>query len=357
MSYETFPTQQKHYLDRHMWLDGSVDIARYDKLKFPQFHKLTKEQLSFLWTPEEISLSTDVKNFKTMDPHLEHIFTANLKRQILLDSVQGRAPVEVLLPLVSQPEMERWIITWSCDEEIHSDSYTHMIRSMYTNPSVVFDELRDIPEIEECASDISKHYDNLANFDGEYGSYEHKTLLWMCINAINALEGVRFYVSFACTYAFGRIGLLPGSSDIIRLINQDEELHRKGTTEMLKAMLKDDPDYVQIKKEQDDNVREMFMEVVKQECDWADYLFKHGAMLGLTSPMLKEYINWLAHRRMKSVGVEPGYTVNKADPLPWVSAQLNEGDTQKSPQEEELTAYQKGSVKQDFDTSDLGFTL
>lgn len=356
-TYHSFGRNEKDYMERHLWLDGDIDVARYDKVKYPQFRKLAKEQFSFLWGPEEISLAVDIRNFKKMEPHLQHIFTSNLKRQILLDSVQGRAPVEVLLPCASQPELENWIVWWNADENIHSESYTHMIRSLYNNPSEVFDTLRDIPEIEDCASAVTKFYDDLANYDGEYGSYEHKKLLWKCIHAINAIEAIRFYVSFACTYAFGKINQLPGCADIIRLINQDEELHRKGTTEMLKVMLKDDPDYVKIKEETDDEVAAMFVATAEQECSWADYLFKDGAMLGLTAPLLKDYIEWLSHRRMKAVGLKSPYSPPKDSPLPWVDDQLNEGDTQKSPQEEELTSYTKGQVKQDFSIDDLGFSI
>lgn len=355
--YESFGKQEKYHTDRNMWFDGGVDVARYDTMKYPVFFNLTKEQRSFIWSPEEISLKTDMRNFKKMEPHLQHIFTSNIKRQILLDSVQGRAPVEVLMPLCSLPELESWIITWTHSEAIHSESYTYIIRALYNNPSEVFDSLRDIEEIEDCAEDVTRFYDDLANYGGEFGSYEHKTLLWKCINAINALEAVRFYVSFACTYAFGKNGILPGCADEIRLINLDEDLHRKGTTEMLKLMLRDDPDYVTIREECEEDVTKMFVDVIEQECAWADYLFKEGAMLGLTAPLLKEYVRWVGTRRMRSVGLKSPYTIGKSNPLPWVDEQINESAQQKSPQEEELTAYEKGKISQDFDPSNLGFDL
>lgn len=356
-TYQSFGKQSKKHTEKNMWFDGGVDIARYDTMKYPQFFNLTKEQRAFIWSPEEISLKTDMRNFKNMDDHLKHIFTSNIKRQILLDSVQGRAPVEVLLPLCSLPELETWIVTWAHSETIHSESYTYIIRALYNDPSEVFDTIRDIPEIEDCAEDVTKFYDDLANYTGTFGDYEHKKLLWKCINAINALEAVRFYVSFACTYAFGKIGLLPGCSDEIRLINLDEDLHRKGTTEMLKLMLREDNDYVKIKEECSEEVTNMFVEVVEQECNWADYLMKEGAMLGLTAPLLKEYVRWVGTRRMKSVGITSPYKVGKNNPLPWVDEQIDEGASQKSPQEEELTAYEKGRINQDFDASSFDIGL
>lgn len=360
MKLKSFPKQTKSHLEKNMWFDGGVDIARYDRVKYPFFLNLAKDQQAATWGPEEIGLGTDIKNFhdKTMMPdHYEHIFTANLKRQILLDSIQGRSPLEVLLPICSLPELELWIIRWSAFEAIHSETYTYMIRALYNNPSAIFDTLRDIPEIEECARDVSGFYDSLANFKGKYGGYDHKRELWKCLNAINALEAVRFYVSFACTYAFGRNGILPGCADEIALINHDEELHRKGTTEMLKLMLREDDDYAKIRDEVEDEVQEMFVEVVEQECRWADYLFQHGGMLGLTSDLLKEYVRWIGSKRMKGVGLKSPYKVSQSHPLPWVLDKTDASAAQKSPQEEALTAYEKGRVKQDFDPSALSFDL
>ncbi|MBG24097.1 MAG: ribonucleotide-diphosphate reductase subunit beta [Idiomarinaceae bacterium] len=353
MKLKTFPTQTKSHTEKEMFFDDGVDVARYDVVKYPVFSRLSKEQFGFTWGPEEISLAADVVNFRKFDAAKEHIFTANLKRQILLDSIQGRGPLEALLPICSLPELENWFIRWSASEVVHSETYVYMIRALYTNPSYVFDNLRSIPEIEECAASITPYYDNLIHFDGEYGSKAHRKALWMCLNAINALEAVRFYVSFACTYAFGKAGLLTGCADEIRLINQDEDLHRKGTTEMIKHLLKENPIYTEIRDECEEEVTQMFVDVIEQECAWADYLFKEGSMLGLTAPLLKEYVRWVGTKRMRGVGLKSPYKISQHNPLPWVDEYVNEANSQKSPQEEGLTSYEKGRVVQDFDTSNF----
>ena len=199
-----------------------VNIARYDKQRYSIFEKLTDKQLGFFWRPEEVDLSRDSKDFKGLTENEKHIFTSNLKRQILLDSVQGRAPSLAFLPICSLPELETWIQTWAFSETIHSRSYTHIIRNVYSDPSRVFDEMLDIQEIADCAQDISKYYDELIAFNSNMRyNYDHKKVLWLCLNAVNALEGVRFYVSFACSWAFAEVKKMEGNAKIIKLIARD----------------------------------------------------------------------------------------------------------------------------------------
>jgi len=216
-----------------------VNIARYDKQRYNIFEKLTDKQLGFFWRPEEVDLSRDGKDFKGLSDHEKHIFTSNLKRQILLDSVQGRAPSLAFLPICSLPELETWIQTWTFSETIHSRSYTHIIRNVYSDPSRVFDEMLDIQEIADCAADISKYYDNLIAFNSVMRyNYDHKKALWLCLNAVNALEGVRFYVSFACSWAFAEVKKMEGNAKIIKLIARDENVHLASTQQLLKILPK-----------------------------------------------------------------------------------------------------------------------
>ena len=229
-----------------------VNIARYDKQRYNIFEKLTEKQLGFFWRPEEIDLSRDSKDFKALTENEKHIFTSNLKRQILLDSVQGRAPSLALLPICSLPELENWIQTWAFFETIHSRSYTHIIRNVYSDPSKVFDEMLDIEEIADCADSISKYYDDLINRNSispGFGSYGHKKSLWLCLNAVNALEGVRFYVSFACSWAFAEVKKMEGNAKIIKLVARDENIHLASTQHLIKILPKEDPDFAKINEE------------------------------------------------------------------------------------------------------------
>jgi len=255
-----------------------VNIARYDKQRYNIFEKLTDKQLGFFWRPEEVDLSRDGKDFKGLSDHEKHIFTSNLKRQILLDSVQGRAPSLAFLPICSLPELETWIQTWTFSETIHSRSYTHIIRNVYSDPSRVFDEMLDIQEIADCAADISEYYDaliemnNLNSIDPYWvgdrqavDPYQHKKALWLCLNAVNALEGVRFYVSFACSWAFAEVKKMEGNAKIIKLIARDENVHLASTQQLLKILPKEDPDFARIQEETRDECISMFSRVVDQE--------------------------------------------------------------------------------------------
>lgn len=359
----------KSHLDRTCFFDEPVEVARYDKVRYPIFEKLTDKQWSFFWRPEEIDLSRDGKDFKSLSDHEKHIFTSNLKRQILLDSVQGRAPSLAFLPIVSLPELETWVQTWAFFETIHSKSYTHIIRNVYADPSTVFDGMLEIQEIVDCASDISKYYDDLILFNkiqhrgycidnakyGGDGPYRHKKALWLCLNAVNALEGVRFYVSFACSWNFAEQKKMEGNAKIIKFIARDENVHLASTQQLLKILPKEDADFAKIAEETREECIDMFYKVVAQEKQWANYLFKDGSMIGLNESLLCDYIDHIAAKRMGALGLngKPG-----SNPLPWTQKWIAGAEVQVAPQETEITSYIVGGVNQDVTTDTFkGFSL
>ena len=338
-----FEINKVDHINQLAFFGESVNIARYENVKYSAFEKLTEKQLSFFWRPEEIELSRDGKDFKNLTDHEKHIFTSNLKRQILLDSVQGRAPSLAFLPICSLPELETWIQTWAFSETIHSRSYTHIIRNVYSDPSKVFDEMLDIPEIVECAGSISKYYDDLINMNieaaalGNFSRYKHKKALWLCLNAVNALEGVRFYVSFACSWAFAEVKKMEGNAKIIKLIARDENVHLAATQQLLKILPKEDPDFAKIKEETHDEAVAIFESVLEQEKAWASYLFKDGSMIGLNEKLLCDYVDWIGHKRMAAIGLN-GKSMG-SNPLPWTQKWISGSELQVAPQETEITSY------------------
>jgi len=345
---------------------GGVSVQRYDTMKYRQFDKLVEKQLGFFWLPQEIDILRDAKDFKDLTDHEQHIFTSNLKRQILLDSVQGRAPAVAFGPICSLPELETWITTWTFSETIHSRSYTHIIRNVYSNPSKIFDEMMDIGEIADCASDISKWYDRLIYFNNLMAAdpaayagneYEHKKALWLCLMSVNILEGVRFYVSFACSWAFAELKKMEGNAKIIKFIARDENLHLASTQTLLKLLPKDDPAYASIEQECRDEAVKLFDEAVQQEKKWAEYLFKDGSMIGLNCQLLAEYVEFIANKRMQAVGLGQPYAT-KNNPLPWTQKWIAGAEVQVAPQQVQLSSYIIGGTKQDVDeTTFAGFSL
>ena len=341
-----------------MFLDptGGPVVQRYDTLKYKQFDKFTDKQLGFFWRPEEVDILKDATDFKNLTDHEQHIFTSNLKRQILLDSVQGRSPNIAFLPIISLPEVETWIETWAFSETIHSRSYTHIIRNVYPNPSKVFDEMLDIQEICDCADSITENYDKLikwnellASGSKKYDQYEHKKAIWLCLMSVNILEGVRFYVSFACSWAFAELKRMEGNAKIIKFIARDENVHLASTQTMLKLLPKDDKDFAKIQKETYDQCTQMFVDAVEQEKTWAEYLFKDGSIIGLNAELLKQYVEYIAAKRMHAVGQEKLY--NKGtNPLPWTQSWITGGSVQVAPQETEISSYVIGGTKQDVDS-------
>ena len=368
---KTDHTKSLAFLDTN----GTPAVQRYDILKYRQFDKLTDKQLGFFWRPEEVDVMQDAKDFKELTDFEKHIFTSNLKRQILLDSVQGRSPNLAFLPLATIPELETWIETWAFNETIHSRSYTHIIRNVYSDPSAVFDELMDLEEIVACAQDISKYYDDIIEYGNWYrmlgvGShvvngkkivvdmYQLKKKLWLALNSVNALEGIRFYVSFACSWAFAELKKMEGNAKIIKLIARDENVHLGSTQTLLKILPTDDPDYALIKSETKAECERMFLAAAAQEKAWAKYLFKDGSMIGLNEVLLAQYIDWLTCKRMTAVGLDCGMKPGASNPLPWTMKWIAGSDVQVAPQETEITTYVIGGTKQDVDQNTFkGFSL
>ena len=362
--YSVFDSNnKKDHTQVKAFFDDAPTIARYDKQKYGWLEKLTDKQLGFFWRPEEVDIYKDAKDFKELTPHEQHIFTSNLKRQILLDSVQGRAPTAAFGPICSLPELETWITTWTFSETIHSRSYTHIIRNIYPNPSKVFDEIMDIKEIVECANDISKYYDDLIDQNNEAWAlgnpdrYKHKKALWMALMSVNILEGVRFYVSFACSWAFAEVKKMEGNAKIIKFIARDENLHLAGTQQLLKALQKEDPEFAQIAEETRDECVGLFVSAVEQERAWANYLFRNGSMVGLNESLLSEYIGWIGNKRMTAVGLPTPYK-GGSNPLPWTQKWIGGAEVQVAPQETEITSYVVGGVKKDVSADTFkGFSL
>jgi len=376
-------TENRDHKNRKSFLDGDVGVQRYDDVKYRAFDKLTDKQLGFFWRPEEVDILRDAKDFKELTAHEQHIFTSNLKRQILLDSVQGRSPNLAFLPLVSLPELETWIETWAFSETIHSRSYTHIIRNVYADPSKVFDEMLDIQEIVDCADDITKHYDDLVRMAGWYNLlgvgkhlvvsgkehdtskvngnfsnvateinvdlYELKKKLWLTLMSVNILEGVRFYVSFACSWAFAELKKMEGNAKIIKFIARDENVHLGSTQQLLKLLPKEDKDFAKIANETLDECTQMFVSAVEQEKRWAEFLFKDGSMIGLNAQLLSQYIEWIANKRMIAIGIKSPFTVPAASPLPWTQKWISGAEVQVAPQETEISSYIIGGTKQDVE--------
>jgi ribonucleoside-diphosphate reductase beta chain len=348
-----------------LFFGESLGIQRYDNIKYQWIEKLIDKQLGFFWRPEEVNLSRDSKDFKDLSETEKHIFTSNIKRQIVLDSVQSRSPALAFLPLVTSPELENWVTLWSFNESIHSRSYTHIIRNVYPNPSVVLDTVLDTAEIISCANDITKYYDDLIQATETYNRVcnvgdlditmekslcDLKKQLWLCINSVNALEGVRFYVSFACSWAFAELRKMEGNAKIIKLICRDENVHLGFTQQLLKALVQEDPDFAKIKLECEQEVLDMFSSIVQQEKEWADYLFKGGSIIGLNAEMLKLYIDYIANKRLIALGYKNHKIVSneKNNPLPWTNAWISSGDTQVAPQETAITSYTIGDTVADI---------
>lgn len=374
--YSTFNNTPNNALLEPMFFGQSVNVARYDQQKHSIFEKLIEKQISFFWRPEEVDVTRDRSDFEKLSEVEKHIFLSNLKYQTLLDSVQGRSPNVALLPIVSLPELETWIETWSFFETIHSRSYTHIIRNLMPDPSKLFDDIVVNEEIQKRANDISKYYDDLIFHTQLYqtqGLGEHmvdgetynitlrelKKKLYLCMNSVNALEAIRFYVSFACTFAFAERELMDGNAKIIRLISRDENIHLTSTQHILNLWAKgmDDPEMAEIAAECHDEAKQIFMNAVDQEKEWAEYLFKDGSMIGLNKEILCQYVEYIANQRMTAIGFGAPYDI-KSNPLPWMNNYLNSDNVQVAPQEAELQSYLVGQIdaavsEEDFADFDL----
>ena len=350
-----------------MFFGAPLGVQRYDSYKYPVFERLAQQMLGYFWRPEEVSLQKDRSDYHDLSPEQKHIFTSNLKYQILLDSVQGRGPGMAFSPYCSLPELEGAIKVWEFMEMIHSRSYTYIIKNVYSDPTEVLDTIVDDKHIINRAEAVTRAYDEFVNAAQEYGSsrmwehnleqvpaaqdtlYELKRKLYRAVANVNILEGIRFYVSFACSFAFGELKLMEGSAKIISLIARDENQHLALTQNILKGWREgDDPEMLQIAKEEEENIIKMFEEAVEQEREWASYLFKDGSMIGLNDKLLIQYVEWIANKRMKALGLDPIYDVaQRNNPLPWTQHWISSKGLQVAPQETEVESYVVGGIKQD----------
>lgn len=362
-----------------MFFGAPLGVQRYDEFKYPVFEKLTQQQLGYFWRPEEVSLQKDRADYQSLRPEQKHIFTSNLKYQILLDSVQGRAPGMAFSPYCSLPELEACMSVWGFMEMIHSRSYTYIIKNVYPDPSEVFDTILNDKKILQRANSVTATYDEFINYAQEYGLSNNwrpdwrgspstewtindlKRKLYRAVANVNILEGIRFYVSFACSFAFGELKLMEGSAKIISLISRDENQHLVLTQQILKNWAKgiDDPEMAQIAKEEKETITEMFRDAVEEEKEWAEYLFKDGSMIGLNDKLLCNYVEWIANKRMKTLGIDPIYDIPlRNNPLPWTEHWISSKGLQVAPQETEVESYVVGGIKQDVkNDSFAGFKL
>ena len=337
-------------------------VQRYDTMKYPIFDKLTQQQLGYFWRPEEVSLQKDRNDYAELRPEQKSIFTSNLKYQTMLDSVQGRGPCLAFLPYCSLPELESMLVAWDFSETIHSRSYTYIMKNVYPDPTEVLDTIIDTPEIMARAKTVTEAYDKFITYAHQYHlngkgtQKELKKLLYLTLINVNILEGIRFYVSFACTFAFGEAQLMEGSAKIISLIARDESQHLALSTHVLKHWLqgKDDPEMATIAKECEEEVYEMWRTCVNEEKAWANYLFKDGSIIGLNETLLHQYVEYIANRRLKALGYKTIFDAPvNTNPLPWTQHWLSSSGLQVAPQETEISSYVIGGVKQDVDTSTL----
>ena len=362
-----FNTEDVDTKKQPMFFGQPLGVQRYDSSKYPAFENLTKSQLGYFWRPEEVSLQKDRADYQNLTPEQKHIFTSNLKYQIMLDSVQGRAPGMAFAPYCSLPELESCMNVWQFMEMIHSRSYTYIIKNVYSDPSEVFDTILEDEKILQRAESVTSSYDDFVNEAHKYDSsnlwdfaingisigkqerYELKRKLYRAVANVNILEGIRFYVSFACSFAFGELKLMEGSAKIISLISRDENQHLAITQNILNKWKDgDDPEMEQIAEEERENTTRMFKKTVDEEKAWAKYLFKDGSMIGLNDKLLGQYVEWVANRRMKAIGLDTIYDVSaRNNPLPWTQHWISSKGLQVAPQETEVESYVVGGIKQD----------
>ena len=373
-----FNTDEVDIKKQPMFFGAPLGVQRYDSYKYPAFDRLTTQQLGYFWRPEEVSLQKDRADYHQLRPEQKHIFTSNLKYQTMLDSVQGRAPGMAFIPYCSLPELEACMEVWGFMEMIHSRSYTYIVKNVYPDPADVFDTILSDERIIERAASVTESYDdfirdaqswstgNMWRPDAkgspsvDWCQKDLKRKLYRAIMNVNILEGIRFYVSFACSFAFGELKLMEGSAKIISLIARDENQHLILTQTILKNWREgDDPEMKSIMEEEEEWTYAMFKKCVNEEKNWAEYLFKDGSMIGLNDKLLYQYVEWIANRRMKSIGLKPIYDVPaRNNPLPWTQHWISSKGLQVAPQETEVESYVVGGIKQDVkDDTFAGFSL
>jgi ribonucleoside-diphosphate reductase beta chain len=361
-----------------MFFGQPLGVQRYDSFKYPVFDKLTQQQLGYFWRPEEVSLQKDRADYQTLSEEQKHIFTSNLKYQIMLDSVQGRGPGMAFIPYCSLPELESAMTVWEFMEMIHSRSYTYIIKNVYSDPTEVFDTILDDEKILSRAASVTESYDDFidhahqydngtmwelakdGHYSGQFDRRELKRKLYRAVANVNILEGIRFYTSFACSFAFGENKLMEGSAKILSLIARDESQHLVLTQNILNKWKEGDDSEMQIiARDEQSWVMSMFQRAVDEEKMWAEYLFKNGSMIGLNERLLHNYVEWIANRRMKAIGIKPMFDIPaKNNPLPWTEHWLNSKGQQNAPQETEIESYVIGGIKQDVEANTFaGFSL
>jgi len=364
---KTFNIKKVDWLKQPMFFGEEPNTQRFDQQKYPVFEKLNQQQLGFFWRPEEVSLQKDRNDWGELRPEQKHIFTSNLKYQTLLDSVQGRGPCLAFLPFCSLPELESLLVAWDFIETIHSRAYTYIMKNVYPNPTEVLDTIITTKEIMKRAETVTESYDKFIDYAHKYtlldkgDRKELKKLLYLTLVNVNILEGIRFYVSFACTFAFGELKLMEGSAKILSLIARDENLHLAVSQNIINnyRLKENDKEMLQVIKDCEQEVYDMYNVAVEQEKDWAKYLFKEGSMIGLNDKLLSNYVEWIANKRMRAIGLKPGYDqpVNQ-NPLPWTQHWLTSRGLQNAPQETEIESYVVGGIKQDVkEDSFKGFDL
>lgn len=364
MTYSVFSKIPNDATKENMFLGKSVNVLRFDQQRYPFFDKLLDTQTGFFWQPQEVDVSKDRIDFMSLSNHEQHIFLSNLKYQTLLDSIQSRGPSTVLLPLVSVPELEAWIFAWSFFEGVHAKSYTHIIRNILNDPSVVFDDIIINEDILARATELSKYYDDLYNATQEYYACDNKTnkmlhelkkKLYLCLVAINCLEGVRFYVSFACSFNFAERKLMEGNAKIIGLISRDEATHLAGTQQMINIIRSgnDDPEMGTVALECYEEAIEIYRTAAQQEKDWAKYLFKDGSMVGLNEVILCQYVEYITNQRARAIGLPVIFEGANTNPIPWINSWLSSDNKQVAPMETEISSYLIGAIDSNLDDDEF----
>lgn len=357
MAFTVFPIGEQNHQTQTMFLGDPISVSRNDNPKFKIFDTFVDKQMAFFWKPEEVKLTDERKQFKELSEAEKHIFLNNIKYQILLDSVQGRAPNLTFLEIASLPEIESWVSTWSFFEIIHSRSYTYILKNLFPDPSKVLDEITLDEEIINRALSISKHYDKLKELIIKHQTGELKDInelkkqLYFTLISVNALEGIRFYVSFACSFAFAESKrVMEGNAKIIKFIARDEVLHLHATQHMLNLIHRGRDDLFLCEFSKTDECRnevyKIYKELVDQEKAWSSFLFKNGSMLGLNEMMLNKYLEHLCNVRLKAIEYDPIFE-KTSDELPWMSKWLSNNDQQEAPQETEKTGYTISQINND----------
>jgi len=351
-------TTKTDYLHRKMFLDpaGPVTIQRFEEVKYKKVADFETTARGFFWVPEEISLTKDASDFKDASDAVKHIFTSNLLRQTALDSLQGRGPSQIFTPVVSLPELEALLYNWTFFEtNIHSRSYSHIIRNIYNVPKEIFNTIHDTKQIVDMASSVGNYYEKLHQINcrketgEEISEQEHIKAIWLALHASYALEAFRFMVSFATSLAMVENKIFIGNGNIISLILQDELLHKGWTAYIINQVVKEDPRFVKAAEECKEEVYQLYMDVIREEKEWAEYLFQKGPVIGLNANILKDFMDYTAHNALKEIGIKYHNVSPKSTPIPWFNKHSNTSNKQTALQENESTNYVIGVMSTDLD--------